>query len=174
MMDAWISVKNSEDIDDLLGRYYGFHDSCLVGLEYKTGALVDGRCMYFGVPEQRELHMVFHSQWEGQPLELCFSGVRSYFIAGYQDRYSCEILDCYLKIHTDLIPGRDEPIFVWADNDCFSPKDTRERHILHEPMTTYVIASQLKWRFLEKPELQQPSGNYQKIVMLGTAEGGIE
>lgn len=172
-MREWTLVKTQEDIEKLLECYFGFHDSCLVGLDYKTGAFVDGSCMYFGSPEQRELHMIFHSQWEERPLELYFTGVRGYFISGYQDLYSCEIFDCYLKIHIDLIPGKDEPLFVWADNSSFSPENMPQGRLLHEPMPTYVVASSLKWRFLEKTDPQQPSGNFQKIVIPEATAGEI-
>ncbi|MCI8810145.1 MAG: hypothetical protein HFF84_08465 [Oscillibacter sp.] len=147
-MHEWIAVKTQTDIETLLQHFGGFHDSCLVSLSYQSGASVDSKqAMSFGGPEQRELHMLFHSQWEKRPLELCFTGVRLFHIAGYQERYSCDIFDSYLKIHTDLIPGQDCPLVVWADWENFSPKDAFDCRVLHEPMISYVIASALKWKF---------------------------
>lgn len=73
--------------------------------------------------------------------------MRKYCIAGWQDYYACDISDCYLKIHTDLLSGRDDPFIVWADNEGFSPYDVPDRDLLAEPAASYVIAAELKWRF---------------------------
>lgn len=142
-------VQDQEDADRLLQAYGGFHDSCLVESYYRSGASVDEEgAMGFGGEKDRELHLILHSQWKSRPLDLCFTGVRTHCIAGWSDLYDCCLLDGYLKFHTDLIPGRDEPLIVWADWDGFSPYRMQERELLAEPMTSYVIASGLKWRYL--------------------------
>ena len=91
--------------------------------------------------------MIFHSQCENRPLELCFTGVRQYSIAGWEDNYRCEICECHMAIRTDLISGREAPLIVWADG--YFAKRMHERNVLAEPMDTYVIAEKLKWRFIE-------------------------
>lgn len=148
-MTQWNIVKSAEDIEKLIKEYYGFHDSCLVEASYKTGeAVIEKGWMKFGSRKDKELHMTFHSQWKDTPLELCFIGVKQCRFAGWTEYGSGEILDCYLAIHTDLfLPRLDDPLIVWADDMCFSPKDDIE--ILREPATSFVIASDLKWRFLE-------------------------
>ncbi len=148
-MSQWNIIKSVADIELLIKEYYGFHDTCLVEAHYKTGEAVNGKgWMLFGSKEDKELHMIFHSQWKDTPLELCFTGVKQCRFAGWTELGSGEILDCYLAIHTDLfLPRLDDPLIVWADDMCFSPKDDIE--ILHEPATSFVIASDLKWRFLE-------------------------
>ena len=145
----WYEVKEQKDIDYLLKKYCGFHDSCLVELNYKSGAYVDKeRSMCLGKSEERGLHMIFQSQCTETVLELCFTNVKKFHVAGWQEHYSCDIFDCYLEICNDLIMGRDDNLIVWADNECFNPREEVERYILNEPMTTYVIASNLKWRYL--------------------------
>ena len=148
-MNDWYEIKSTTDIDKLLDQYGGFHDSCLTELYYRSGAYVDSNNAMICEPQASyELHMVFHSQWHKKPLELCFNGVRELHIAGFQDNYFCEILDCYLAFHTDLIKGKDDPLIVWADFDGFSPYQIRQENLLHEPAETYVIARNLKWRFI--------------------------
>lgn len=148
-MHSWHEVETEEDIKRLLEIYGGFHDACLVSLNYKSGAYVDAeQTMHFGLPEERELHVFFHRQWEPREVELCFTGLRKYCIAGWQNNYFCDMFDCYLAIHQDLIAGRDESLIVWADGANFSPKDFVERDILAEPVTSYVIAENLRWRLL--------------------------
>ncbi|GAA0084885.1 hypothetical protein UT300007_13240 [Clostridium sp. CTA-7] len=145
----WYEVKEQRDIDYLLKEYCGFHDSCLVELNYKSGAYVDKeRSMCFGTSEERELHMIFQSQCTGIMLELLFTNVKKFHVAGWQEYYSCDIFDCYLEIRNDLIMGRDNNLIVWADTEGFNPKEEVERYILNEQMTTYVIAANLKWRYL--------------------------
>ncbi len=95
--------------------------------------------------------MIFNSQWKKeQPLELCFTGVKKFCVAGWQERYESDIFSAYLKIHRDLADGGDEPLIVWADDEEFSPEEVMGRNLLEEPMTTYVVASGLKWRLLQK------------------------
>lgn len=150
-MELWTMIHNQEDADALLQTYGGFHDSCLVESYYRSGAFVDeDSAMHFGSEKERELHLIFHSQWKSRPLDLCFTGVRTHRIAGWSDLYDCCFLDGYLKFHTDLIPGRDDPLIVWADGDGFSPHrmQEQEQELLTEPMTSYVVASGLKWRYL--------------------------
>ena len=151
-MSDWHEIKSTADIDALLDQYGGFHDSCLVELYYRSGAYVDkDNAMVCEPRASYEMHMVFHSQWYKNPLELCFNGVRKFNIVGFQDNYFCEILDCYLAIHTDLIKGRDDPLIVWADDYGFSPYQVRQERLMLEPDTTYVVAHNLKWRFITDP-----------------------
>lgn len=148
-MGGWNIIASAADIDKLLDQYGGFHDSCLVELYYRSGSYVDhSNAMIFGPREGHELHIVFHSQWYKQPIELCFNGIRQCNIVGFQDNYFLEILDCHLAYHNDLITGRDDPLIVWADFAEFSPSHYSLDKILHEPAVTYVIAEKLKWRFI--------------------------
>lgn len=155
-MPEWTEIKTQADIGELMRSYGGFHDSCLVRLAYGTGGAVDAEGnMYFGGPEGHVLSMVFNSQWEARPLMLRFGGVRRFCAGGWQEHYSSCIFECSLKIYTDLITGRDGPLIVWSDNSAFSPKTAVERGILNEPMTAWVIASALSWRYLA-PEEETP------------------
>ena len=148
-MREWKTVNNEKDIVYLMNAYSDFHDACLVEASFKSGYSVDEeQAMHFPAEKSNALHMIFHSQSYDKPLELIFSGVRKYCIAGWQNYYYCDIMDCYLKAHNDLITGRDDPLIVWADDSSFNPKKLYDRKILDEPITSFVIADNLKWRFL--------------------------
>ena len=154
-MHSWNAVNSSNDIHDLMESFGGFHDTCLVDVFYRSGAHVTkDNAMVFEPSSEYVLFMTFHSQWYKESLELCFTGVRRCNIVGFQNNYFCEILDCYLAFHTDLVSGRDDPLIVWADFAGFSPCRNAQESVLHEPATTYVIAEQLKWRFV--PREQKP------------------
>lgn len=148
MNNNWNIINSDDDIKNLLNECYGFHDSILTELTYSTGNYVnEENFMHFSEPEQYELHMIFHSQ-SSNPIELCFTGVKKYCVTGWQNKYSNDILDCYLKFHKDLITGLDDELIVFADYELFKPKEIQDRKILDEPGTTYVIAKKLKWRFI--------------------------
>jgi hypothetical protein len=147
---GWNNVNNQSDIDTLLNIYGGFHDSCITELRYISGANVDeDLSMGFGKSIDRKLYVIFKRQWAPIKIELLFEGMRQMNIAGWQNNYFCEIFDCYLAIHNDLIKGIDDNLIVWADNYGFNPKELYERNILNEPLTTYIFSEKLKWRILE-------------------------
>ncbi len=150
-MNNWNEIQSAENIADLLDAFGGFHDSCLVAFSYHSGNCVDqNNAMYFSSPHCHEATMLFHSQWSPYALELCFSGVRKFHIIGWQDNYFCEILDCFLEFCNNLIPNREESLIVWSDSSSFDPINDMDKIIINEPMTSYVIAKTLKWRFIEK------------------------
>ena len=37
----WNEIKNEIDIENLMKEYCGFHDSCIVSINYHSGAFVD-------------------------------------------------------------------------------------------------------------------------------------
>lgn len=144
----WHEIKERKDINYLLEEYCGFHDSCLVELNYKSGTYIDEEgSMNFGTNKERELHMIFQSQCTEKVLELCFTDVKRFHV-GEQDDYSCEIFQCYLEICSDLNINEDKDLIVWADNENFNPRKVIDG--LNEPSTTYVIAGNLKWRYLRE------------------------
>ena len=151
MVEQWNMIHNQDDIDNLMHEFGGFHDACLVGSLWNSGVYVDARNnMCFGGPEDRELRLLFHSQWHKKALELQFIGVRGHCLGGWQERYSYEMFDCCLKFQYDLIPGQDKPLIIWADSEGFCPDKEQGRTILQEPMSSYVIAEKLRWRLLDK------------------------
>lgn len=144
-MNNWNVIQTEENIKYLLTEYHCFLDSCIVNAHYETESSAD---MYCDSQDGKILHITFYSQSVNKTLELCFGGVRQFFLAGWQNYYSCEIDGCYLKIHTDLqLPTKDIPLIVWADCSWFSPFEPVE--ILKEPMISFVISSTLKWRFVK-------------------------
>ena len=39
----WNEIKNEIDIENLMKEYSGFHDSCIVSINYHSGAFVDDK-----------------------------------------------------------------------------------------------------------------------------------
>ena len=147
-MSDWKEIKNQQDIEDLLEEFGGFHDSCIVNLYYESGMYITkDNAMVYAAPNEFKLHIVLQSQWNDSACDLCFSGVRRLHIAGLQDNYAPDILDCYISFHDNVLPSHysaPSKVIVWADDCAFDINNIPNP--LEEPATTYVIASSLKWR----------------------------
>ena len=147
----WNEIKNEIDIENLMEEYCGFHDSCIVSINYQSGAFVDDKgAMAFGGLFDRSIEMVLHSQCN-KPIELRFTGVRKCNIVGWEDNYFCDIFGAYLNFHSDLLgKTRDDKLILWADWDGFNPiKYTEETPIsTNGNSSTYVIAEKLFWRIV--------------------------
>jgi GrpB-like predicted nucleotidyltransferase (UPF0157 family) len=141
--DEWNLVRSQEDIDQLMHLSGGFHDCCIVSMEYRSGNCTDSQgSMHFGDADQHEVVLLLHSQWI-PPVELCFTGVRQLHLTGWQKDYTSEITDAHLSFSDQLLPGR---VILWAGSDCFDP--TALPHTLREPSVSYIAADALRWRIL--------------------------
>lgn len=145
----WNEIKNEIDIENLMQEYSGFHDSCIVSINYHSGAFVNDKgAMANGELIEHSIEMVLHSQCN-KPIELRFTGVRKCNIVGWEDNYFCDIFGAYLNFHSDLLgKTRDNKLIVWADWDGFNPINyTEEKPIsTNGKYSTYVIAEKLFWR----------------------------
>lgn len=164
MTEQWYDICNADDIQKLKEEFGGFHDACLVSAAWKSGVYVDGQNrMCFGNAQDRELQMIFHSQWQERVLELSFIGVRKHCLGGWQERYSYEMYGC-LEMRTDLIAGQETQLIIWADSEGFCLEKEQGRGILQEPMSSYVIAEKLRWRMVDKENAGiRHSGKVQKL-----------
>jgi len=61
-------------------------------------------------------------------------------LIGYQSNYFCEILSCYLSFYKGLI--------IWSEDESFDPESYHDTVLLEEPMSTFVVANRLEWRFI--------------------------
>ncbi len=145
----WNEIKTETDIDELMKKCCGFHDSCIVSVNYSSGAYVDENGgMANGDEHEHIVDMTLHSQW-GSPIELHFTGVHKCSIVGWQECYFCDIFGAYLAFHTDLLgKTRDDQLIVWADHEHFNPAVYTEARLISPNATncTYVIAKRLFWR----------------------------
>lgn len=146
----WNEIKNDEDIQSLMAEYCGFHDSCIVSMNYSSGAFTDkNKAMGNGDICEHTLLMTLNSQI-CKPVELLFKGVRKCSIVGWQDNYFCDIMDAYLGFNNKLLgKTRDDRLIVWADRSGFDPDKYSERGLISPSgyNCTYVIAEQLFWRY---------------------------
>ncbi len=146
----WNEIKNEKDIENLMNEYGGFHDSCIVSVNYQSGTYVDrdGGTVFSG-PSEHSVNMVIHSEWFA-PVELRFIGVRKCSIVGWQDDFCGDIYGAHIGFHSDLLgKTRDDKLIVWADKSGFDPSDYTEENIISRSGNnhTYVVAEKMFWRF---------------------------
>lgn len=149
---CWTEVRDNSGIDKLMEEFYGFHDSCIISINYLSGNLVDDkRAMGCGDENEHTLIMRVDSQF-GKRLEMCFEGVRKCCLTGFREDYFCDIYDATLGFRTDLLgKTRDDRLIVWASCAGFDPKVYQEQYPLNNWYEiTYIIANKLKYRFLNE------------------------
>lgn len=148
-MGDWYGVETQKDIERLMSACGGFHDSCIVSLNFQSGAFVDDeKAMHFGSAKDRVLSIVFQCQWEPKTIELQFIGLRQLHLVGWQDNYLCEILEAHLSFQDNLLPGKPDRVLVWSDNSCFDT--AKVSNAIQEPADTYIVANALKWRIIKE------------------------
>ncbi len=127
----WNIVKTQDDIDFLLKTFHGFHDSCLVSLQYVSGACVDSSDFSMNpINTERKLSMIVQSQFEDwYSIELLFNKLIKLNLEPNDENYDCIIFDATLEKRNDL--------FFWADSlDCSYPGTDG----------TWVVSEELMWR----------------------------
>ena len=146
----WKEVHTEKDIEFLLRQAGNFHDSCIVSLSYRSGAGVDDELrMGMGSAQQHTLHLVLQRQVQPITIELCFSGVRRFFVQGWLENYFCDLSGCSLAYHHDLTDKEDERLIVWTDSPGCNSQAFFEHPSLDLPAISFVLAENLKWRFLD-------------------------
>ena len=70
----WNIIETQDDIDFLLKVFNDFHDSCIVSMQYKSGAYVDKSNFSMNpINTERTLSLTFHSQFKNcSAIELVF------------------------------------------------------------------------------------------------------
>ncbi len=149
----WNEIRTEEDIETLMVKCAGFHDSCIVSVNYSSGAMVDENGgMTDGTPYEHSVEMLLQSQWAGT-IRLRFTGVRKCSIVGWQDNYFCDIFGAYVGFCTDLLGRtRDDRLIVWADHGGFNPMKYSEEKLISPSGTncTYIVAQSLSWTINEE------------------------
>ncbi|MGN0696550.1 MAG: hypothetical protein ACI4J5_07300 [Oscillospiraceae bacterium] len=147
----WNEINDTDDIGKLMDEYSGFHDSCIVSVNYTSGMYVNERNAVVGSDlSGKKLSLILNSPW-GKPIELFFEGVWKFSVTAWNERLFGDIYSAHLDFHTDLLGRtRDDRLIVWADDDGFSPKDYTEEQVISRSgrNVTYVIAEKLKWRYI--------------------------
>ncbi len=143
-MGNWQYINNQDDVEKFIKVTRGMHDSYMVGLDYMAGTWGDDTTTFFAGPDSKNLRVIFNSPWTDDKIEMIFESVRRFHIAGWQERYSDEMLECSIELEK-LKDTSDEIFILWTDGG--SPRTCRKEELLTEPFDTYIVARRLRWRF---------------------------
>ena len=152
-MQEWNEINSDEDIDGFMKQTHGMHDTILVSANYTMGCgKFEGGMIVQGKESDYVLRLLFDSDWT-ERLEMVFTGVRHFNFCGFRDNYMNDIFGCYLSFHTELMGRtRDDRLIVWADGS-FSPVMYCSKIDLKDCDSSFVIADDLKWRFINEEEV---------------------
>lgn len=105
----WQNIETQDDINDFMNRIVGFHDSCIVGLHYKSGNfLEENGAMYLAT--EPYMYITFHSQiadFSAFEIEL-----------GMLDKFSINLdLKYTLEIYDALFEKRDDGFYWYSDEN---------------------------------------------------------
>ena len=142
-MEDWRYINSQRDIDEFVKETMGMHDSVMVGLDYMAGSWSDNMTTYFSGPNSKNLRVIFDSSWMNGKIEMIFETVCRFNIAGWQECYSDEILECSIKLEK-LKKTSDEIYVVWTAGG--SPRACGKEEILLEPIDTYIVSKRVRWR----------------------------
>lgn len=130
----WNTIETQDDIDFLLKTFNGFHDSCIVSMQYKSGAYVDKSDFSMNpINIERTLSIIFHSQFKNcLAIEIVFDKLIKLNLEPNDENYDCIILGATIQ--------KENGKFFWADSpDC----------IYSSPKGTWIICENLMWRKCE-------------------------
>ena len=145
-MEDWRYMDSQGDIDEFVKETMGMHDSVMVGLDYISGTWSNNRTTYFAGPDSKNLRVIFDSPWIDGKIEMIFETVCSFHIAGWQERYSDEIMECFIRLEK-LKKTSDETYVLWTVEE--NPKACGKEELLSEPMDTYIVSKRVRWRIVK-------------------------
>ena len=140
----WHELNSQNDIDNFMKETAGFHDSCIVELNYKSGSFVkeDGAMCLATEPY---MYITFHSQMANFPafeMEL-----------GMLDRFAINLnLGYTLEIYNATFEKRDDGFYWYSD-------ENGRYHIEngHENVNYWFRCQTIRWR--EIPLVNQSDGS---------------
>ncbi len=125
----WKNVTSQNDIDEIMKKFYNFHDSCVIEFFCKTGMYVDER-KYMRQDEESEIKMILKSQLGGT-IEIHFERIKQMNIHIYdKSKYFNNIDGAKMYMNNNLI--------FWADS-----MEWNETNIDNE--ITYIICEKIKY-----------------------------
>jgi hypothetical protein len=130
----WINVRSRADVDYLLDRFGGFHDSCLREMHVWTEHWV-GEDLAMAAPPHLDtrVRVLFHRQSrDPSAIEILFSQVTRLNLVPSPEDYDSIIFEATLLIRGDNL--------YWSDHAGWSP-DAPDRD-----RSTWIAAKQLAWR----------------------------
>ncbi|WP_017811932.1 hypothetical protein [Paenibacillus shenyangensis] len=136
MIDTqWQQINNQEDIDHIMTRFGGFHDSCIKELYIWTGHHVD-EDLSMSVPMQRDykVRLLVQRQYANPTaIELMFDELVQLYIKPSPENYDSIIYGANFLCKDGL--------FYWADDREWTPEKAHQYQDVN-----WICSNKMKWR----------------------------
>ena len=129
----WYEITSDKELQLFLREIWFFHDSCIKGLTYISGAYVNDDLSMHPINDVRRLSMLLQRQNSNlSTIELEFSGLNYLKLYPVDEAYTCEILDAAMFFRNGWI--------YWCDDGDVSEEE------LDDYEGTLICASKCRWR----------------------------
>ena len=145
-MGTWKYITDKNDVEEFIKETMAMHDSFMVGLDYINGLWGMDSAAYFSGSNSKNLRVIFNSPWTDGKIEMIFENVCRFNVAGWQEYYSDEILECSIRLEK-LKRTSDETYILWTAGG--SPRACTMEELLTEPIDTYIISKRVRWRIVK-------------------------
>lgn len=146
----WKIISTDEELRAFLDFVSCFHDSCIKEMHYISGAYVDEDYSMYPINACRILRVIVQRQYEqSSVIEMEFAGLKSLQLTPFDERYTCEIHDSTMLLKDGCV--------YWCDGSNTTDADTVNA-------STYICASQLRWRTLNSPNCLGSKPIYKSTV----------
>lgn len=133
----WNEIANEEALNRFMDTMHGFHDSCLKGLKYISGAYVDEELRMFPVNKQRVLSVIIQRQFENPSvIEMQFVGLKYLKLFPNDENETCEILGATMILKEDRID--------WCDCGGLTAEE------MESYAGTAICALKVRWRVVNE------------------------
>lgn len=132
----YIKINSDKDIEILMNKFNGFHDSCLKELRYYSGSYVDNDGGMYPFNSIRCITIIFQSQnADIRAIEMKFEKIEKLNLFPQNEEYDSIIYGASIK--------KIDNIFYWSEWENFRFED------LDKEEGTWLSAQKISWRPLE-------------------------
>ena len=146
----WKRIDTDVELRSFLDFVSCFHDSCIKEMHDMSGAYVDENYSMYPINDCRMLRVIVQRQYEqSSVIEMEFAGLKSLQLTPSDERYTCEIHDSTMMLKDGCV--------YWCEGSKITDVDTTDE-------STYICASQLRWRELNSPNCLGSNPIYKSSV----------
>ena len=132
----YIKINSDKDIEILMNKFNGFHDSCLKELRYYSGSYVNNDGGMYPFNSIRCITIIFQSQnADIRAIEMKFEKIEKLNLFPQNEEYDSIIYGASIK--------KIDNIFYWSEWENFRFED------LDKEEGTWLSAQKISWRPLE-------------------------
>lgn len=131
-LTGWNYIENETDIEMLMEKFAGFHDSVIKEIHYLSGDYVDEDGMHLTFSYDKKIQFLFDSDWS-ESIEVVFEAPRLLQLVPPGENYLADLFDASIFV-------RDYEVYFY---------DSALEEIPETYSGTWIKSLGMRWRFLE-------------------------